>query len=525
VGNILSYIKWRGDLTFSERKFCEVDNLVFSELAYVDFAGVVPEVGTEESVSIEYAAMLYSGIDDDNNILKLMAKSNRYKSLRLSNYIDVLDDETHTEFGALCIEIGDGTVYIAFRGTSDYIMGWREDFSMSFQIMGAQKKAVYYIDEVIDNPDMKYRVGGHSKGGNLAVYASMLCPHEKQGQIIEIYSNDGPGLCPDIIDTERYREIESRLIRISPEFSVIGALFNDKPPDIIVESSGKGVSQHDAMTWQVEGDSFCTKETLSKGCEFYNEIFDKWIESATLEQRQAFTKDFFDALESGGAKTLSELSKSGIDEFEVILLSIVQSESRTKIVIGKFVKSHINALKNVNFKEFLRERSTIQGILMQLAGFLFVAMPRFASKSVGVIIGLTVIAWLGKRQLGFIENENENVVHRKEKFILQMALMCIVTFLIAQGVILTHFSNIILGIFFLYIACGRTKKALQSDLSLSKKIFNMILSVISMLYGIVPIVTAGLVMEYYVMAAGSMLFIYGFGKLIYSMYENGLQRT
>jgi hypothetical protein len=107
VGNILSYIKWRGDLTFSERKFCEVDNLVFSELAYVDFAGVVPEVGTEESVSIEYAAMLYSGIDDDNNILKLMAKSNRYKSLRLSNYIDVLDDETHTEFGALCIEIGD----------------------------------------------------------------------------------------------------------------------------------------------------------------------------------------------------------------------------------------------------------------------------------------------------------------------------------------------------------------------------------------------------------------------------------
>jgi hypothetical protein len=353
MGNIITYLKRRGNQTFSERPFCEVDNLVLSELAYWDMRGIVPEIDQEKSVTLGRAARLYeaqhehkAALSSSQNLLRVMASTDRYRNVRLSRYADVLDERTHTEFSALQIDLGDGTAYVAFRGSGDYILGWREDFGMSFQKMGSQEMATAYLEKTIE-PGKKYRVGGHSKGGNLAVYASMMCPAQKRTQIIEIYNNDGPGLCRDIIDMKRYKRIRSRLIRIVPEYSVIGMLFANEPPTKIVASTASGLAQHDAMSWVVEGDSFLRKQSLSKECQIYDRIFDEWIEEAPMEQRKAFTRDFFDALEAGGSKRFSQLGKGGPGEFAVILLAILRSESMTKSALGRLLKALFTAHEKI----------------------------------------------------------------------------------------------------------------------------------------------------------------------------------
>lgn len=147
-------------------------------------------------------------------------------------------------------------------------------------------------------------IGGHSTGGNLAVYAAMRCSPALQERIGAVYSNDGPGLCADIVDLEEYQNIAPKVIRIVPEFSVIGALFEQERPSRIVASSAAGFMQHDGQTWQVAGNRFCEMAERSERCRFCNEIFDTWIESVSMEQQKAFTNDFFDSLRAGGVTPL-----------------------------------------------------------------------------------------------------------------------------------------------------------------------------------------------------------------------------
>lgn len=305
MGNIYTYIKWRGDLSFQEREFCDADNLVLSQFVYADLSGFVPTREEGGYISLEEAFdKIKQSCRKDffeekniNYIVNLMAATKRYSKLKLFNYTDILDEETGTQFAAMHIGIDDKTVYVAFRGTDDNLLGWREDFSMSFQLMPSQKLATDYLKNTICE-DKNYIVGGHSKGGNLAVYASMNLNENQLGSIIEIYNNDGPGISEDIVDIKNYNQISLKLKRIVPQFSIIGSLFEREKPTEIVLSSAEGFMQHDILSWQIEGDHLLLTDTLSKSCQFCNEIFDNWIESGTPEQKKSFTNDFFQRIRS-----------------------------------------------------------------------------------------------------------------------------------------------------------------------------------------------------------------------------------
>lgn len=530
MGNIMTYLKWRGDLTFAERAFCEVDNLVISELAYLDLSGIVPAPQQGGEISVIEAFEKYDCSKHENNCsdgpppeyLSVLASSNRYKNVMLSKYVEVLDQDSQIDFSAMHIKLGDGTVYVVFRGTSDWLVGWREDFSMSFQLMPSQKLAAEYLKTTIsEGTDLKYRIGGHSKGGNLAVYASMMCPAEQQEQIIEIYSNDGPGLCDELFDMEQYRRVQTKLIRIVPEFSVIGSLFEHETPTKIVASDGNGIYQHEGMTWQVEGDCFLTCEARSEKCEFYNRLFDQWIESASLEQRKTFTRDLFDALESGGAKKRSELSKSRFEDFEAILLSVIQSESKTKIVIGKLVKSFFATFRSIQLKKLICEKEMIQGSVLFLLGLFLMIVPEFATQFLGVSLGVISTTWLGKKQLDCAFSETGTVQQRKQRLVLQMLLMCVVVFLVAQKRLFLRFSGVLLGCLFLFLAFKWAGAALEKDVGKGARICCMALAFVSFLLGMVPIVSMGLTLWNYVFAVGSFILIYGTGEILHAMYING----
>ena len=202
MANILDYLDWRGDLQISERGFNEVDNLLLAELCYLDFGGIVPP-GFDAPVPLQEAMRRYDVLREHESMGVLvpdqipelgrrMAASARFSGLLLCGYENKIDDETQTQFSALTLLLPDGTAYVAFRGTDDTIVGWKEDFNLAFlPVVPAQRMAVQYLQAAAAAfSERPLRVGGHSKGGNLAVYSAVFCSEAVQNQLMQVYNNE-----------------------------------------------------------------------------------------------------------------------------------------------------------------------------------------------------------------------------------------------------------------------------------------------------------------------------------------------
>jgi len=357
--NILTYLDWRGDLTFAERAFNDVDNVILCDLAYIDFIGIIPDISAGDSASITicaaYEKMKSSGkeitvtkgkhfAEAYTAFLEKLAESERFAHIKLSNFVDIHDETRQMQFAAMCMDLEDGTNYIAFRGTDQTIVGWREDFSMSFQITQAQLEAVRYLEQVME-PDKKYRIGGHSKGGNLAVYAAMKCSDSLKDQMITIHSNDGIGLSKEILIEEKYAQIRDKIQLIVPEFCVIGMIYENGLKKKIVKSDAHGVLQHAAMSWQVKRDDFLTVDALHPDSGVIHGIITEWLEEMDMIERKILMGHFFDALSAGGAKSLFDIPKGGIGSFGSVLISLARSNKEAKAISDKSAKAVRKAIK------------------------------------------------------------------------------------------------------------------------------------------------------------------------------------
>lgn len=320
MSDIRDYLDWRGDLSFDAAPFCEVDNLVLCKLVSLNYTGIIPEEG---SVPIAEAARAYFEANGDEDkrlgvlsamgtvpLLKKMVASVRYGDAVLSDYINYIDESSETQFSALTISIGDGTRFISFRGTDDTIVAWKEDFNIgSFDVVPAQAYAETYLSRAAWRFDGQFRVGGHSKGGNLAVYAAMKNPPELQDRIIEIFNNDGPGFRESVRGNPEYQRIQPRLRTLVPQYSLVGMLLSHDDDFEIVESCERGISAHNGFTWQVLGTKFVRCESFALRSRIFEGAFRAVEENTDLQQRREFTDAFFDALSSTGAETLTDLTE------------------------------------------------------------------------------------------------------------------------------------------------------------------------------------------------------------------------
>lgn len=526
MGNIISYLKWRGDIGFLERPFCNVDNLVLAELSYFDFSGIVPN--DEHSVLVSDIAeqMCHRKLTSDisglpADFISAFVNSRRFRTARLSHFVDMFDEVSQIQFSAIHIALEDGTTYIAFRGTSDAIVGWREDFSMSYQIMPSQKQAADYLKQTMTDSQMQYRIGGHSKGGNLAIYAAISCPKKLQEQMINIYSNDGPGLCPDIIDIHAYQEIRNKIVRISPQFCLIGKLFEQDHVDFIVKSSISGAGAHEGFSWEIEGDQFILCENFSEDSLFYNDIFHTWIVSADMEQRAAFTRDFFDALEAGGAKSISEITANGMDGIEAILISLIRSEHKTKIVLGKLFHSALQKLKNINLKNVLRQKEMLTGILLFFIGLFLIAVPQLAAKCISVLLGLSGLLFLGKRIVSCAFMTDYDFDRKKIRLVIYLILMCLIVSLMNHVNALTGFTELLLSAGFLGVAYYELRKMVSKKYSLKKcrKFICFITALICTLFGILPATTMALSINLYTLTAGTFILLLGAITILKALFK------
>lgn len=341
VGNMHDYLFWRGDLKFSQSEFNEVDNLILCKLAMIDLQEIeIPEGGI--SLSSLKPLYLEKYGDGENlgvilnigiiNLFMEAADSVRFSEVKVLNYVNKIDKSLEVQFSATDYELNDGTRFIAYKGTDDTIIGFKEDFNMSiYDSVPAQEDARLFLQSVCESYKGKLRIGGHSKGGNLSVYAAKSVSPEIQDQIIKIYNNDGPGFKAPICAEEGYKRIKGKIINIVPEYSIVGILLN-QPEDLdVVKSSAKGLYAHNGFTWEVMGAGFVRAEGLAVSSQIFDKALYAFEDNLSAEEKKELVDIIFDMLFSTGSDTLTELVEKGVWE-NLKSLKFFSSEERKKVL-------------------------------------------------------------------------------------------------------------------------------------------------------------------------------------------------
>jgi len=333
MSNILTYIKNYGELSFDKLAFNELDNLIFSQLIYINFTNIVTnKISKDEFITIKDSSNKYYDLhqtldtsigllipDEVLPMLKALANSKRFGELKLHGYIHEINKKETKQFSSLAIEIKNNLYYIAFSGTDDTLTGWKEDFNMQFMnFIPAQKAAEKYLDKYMKILKGDFILGGHSKGGNLAIYAATKCFPLKKKHIINIYNNDGPGFNKKILESSAYKKIENKIIHFVPESSVVGLLFNHTGELNIVKSSQAGIFQHDAFSWKTSKTEFILCKELSTESKLISQTLKSWLLKMSEAEQKEFINSLFDILESTEATTLTELVFEKLNIFEMI---------------------------------------------------------------------------------------------------------------------------------------------------------------------------------------------------------------
>ena len=290
---------------------------------------------------------------EDVDLYPVLANSVRFGNLYISDFINKIDVEQEKQFSAITVHLPNDYIYVAFRGTDNTIVGWREDLNMCFSdTVPSQIDAVNYLNSIAkkyDNENLKIFVGGHSKGGNLAIYAAAFCDLKFQEKIVTVYNNDGPGFSENIVDTEEYRRILPKIQTFMPQTSIIGRLLNHKEKIIILESTQTGIMQHDLYSWQVLGDKF-VRDEFTNSSEFIDQTISNWIKEVTPKQREQFVSVLFEVLNSTQAETLSEISGKWFANAKTMIKSYKELDENSKKALNKAVSIYVKVWKE-NFKE------------------------------------------------------------------------------------------------------------------------------------------------------------------------------
>ena len=341
MDTLSDYIRWLGDYPCSLTGFHEPDAVLLCLLSYIDFTPIVQnipgEIRLRESLPFVERGDLSVMITGEGKayleILKLAAESRRFGELLLTDYQDLQREEPPLQFSAVCFEDEEYS-FLAFRGTDSSLVGWREDFMISFTRTEAQELALAYARKHL-RPGRRWYMGGHSKGGNELLYAASLLTDEQWEPVERIFLLDGPGLCPEVMSLDGMQRLDRKTTRIIPEFSVIGKLFEPKITDTrIVRSTASGIQQHGLATWGIDHGKLAYTDENDSLSEWINETLALWIGDITQEERPVFVDELFDALSAGGATDFNDFGKDGTEGLEAVLKQFRNSSEMTRKTIS-----------------------------------------------------------------------------------------------------------------------------------------------------------------------------------------------
>ena len=359
--NLNDYLKWRGDLNFDQDEFNDIDSLILARFSYFPFNKI--KMDDEEcigSVSQKMKKLEESdfGWPDDKELSLLLGKSERFKNLKVLDFVNNDDREAQRQFSAIAVQLKNEEFYISYCGTNATLYGWKEDFNMSFQKnVPAQKYGLEYLENFSNKHTGKLRLGGHSKGGNIAVYASTLCNSSIQDRILRVTNYDGPGLDKTLIDTDGYKNVIKKIVTYVPQGSVIGRVLEHEEKIEIVKSNAKGLYQHDVYSWEVMGKELVRVKTNSDSSNLINATVRNWLKETTPEQRKIFVDSVYEVIEASEAEYTKDLSSSIMKNLNKVSKAYRELSKDDKNIIGNNINEAVKSFRLV-LSEMAKEKAS-----------------------------------------------------------------------------------------------------------------------------------------------------------------------
>ena len=346
--NFVDYCKWRGDLTFKQDQFNEVDNMCFAQIAYCELDGIIE--GSEKKTLKEVSDIFFSTHDEEEMkkskafsklspfLMREMANTRRFGSCLVYNYADKLLPDSTKQFAAVMFDLPDESTVIAFRGTDDTLVGWKEDLMLSYGDISSQYDALEYVNSHCTMFN-KYRIVGHSKGGFLGLYAAVKARPSVKKRIIEIYSNDGPGLRENEYTDEDREMLDTKYKLIVPEKDGVGMIYEMAENKKICKVNVFNIiSAHSMFTWQVEGTKIVEADKFKYESDLSREVIKDILKETTREERAIFVEELFRHLAEERINTLTEFNNRGISVIYSTLKKLTDDNNDSHVFAGKMLK-------------------------------------------------------------------------------------------------------------------------------------------------------------------------------------------
>lgn len=378
MGSVLDYLKWRADLRFSQDPFNDIDALILAMLSYLPFKGIVPGIDERKKNTLEETARRYfskypTHKDDPENIdltvspsmdeglmqiLKITSRSARFSEMRLSRFAEKTDFSAGQQFAALTYHLPHAKRHqvIAFRGTDGTLIGWKEDFELAYmEKVPAQESASDYLSRQVSILSGKVTVCGHSKGGNLAVYAASRLKGIDRSRLSRVISFDGPGFNFSLLPRSSFSDCANKVINYVPEESIVGVLLDTVGERKVITSSARYLFQHNPLTWGVERAAFTGGE-LSETAQLLEETVEAWLGKLSLERRKAFIDALFDVLGASEGKTIDP--KEGLKDLSKVIKNVSDLDEDTRKMLSEVLASITDQARDAILKA-IREKLSL----------------------------------------------------------------------------------------------------------------------------------------------------------------------
>lgn len=340
---LFDYLTWRGDLTMEQDPMNQIDGMIFARFSYLPF-GMVMEQRQDKFVPLAKVADKLLACEDveshvlyreDLQLLDRMASSARYGNLQIGNYIDLYEEESETQFSAITIKMEDAYC-IAYRGTDNTLLGWKEDLNMGFVFpISSQERAKEYLEDFAGRHRGDLILCGHSKGGNVAVYAAAYTSECIQRRIRCIYDYDGPGFYEEALDTEGYARVREKIKTYVPQDSLVGMLLGHLEEHSVVHSLDYGPFQHNVYTWEVTGPDFCYEKDVTSRSHAFDQTLKEWYGKTDAKQRELFVEAIYSLIGNTSAKTLQDLRGNWAENSKIVLNTMRNMDEESKKLIGE----------------------------------------------------------------------------------------------------------------------------------------------------------------------------------------------
>lgn len=362
MNNMITYAETMMD-SFEVRPFNSVDSLILAWVSYMRFPETIAElrtwrgVGIRELLCAECFPEMFADLwnpEGNRQLLFALASSPRFRGITICGYVEQLDREREKQFSAVTFKIRPGFSYVAFRGTDATITGWKEDFNMAFKCpVPSQEAAVRYLGEAAAHTQGRLYVGGHSKGGNLSVYAAAKCAPEVWGRIQKVYSHDGPGFQETVLKSEAFQRTLPKVEKTLPQSSLVGMLLENQEDFVVVRSSSISLWQHDPFSWMVEDGQFCILNGLTPAARQRDAALNEWIRQLSGEERERFVDALFEIIDVTGIDTIPEFSSNWKTTIPAALEKMSQLDTETQEFVFSVLKK-LAALGARNFPELFK---------------------------------------------------------------------------------------------------------------------------------------------------------------------------